>query len=127
MIDIKHIRNELEKTQKLLQTKVEDVHLLPLASLDLRIREIKAEVEGLKSDRNIKSKIIGESKKTKNDCTDLLNEVSKIGERIAILDDELNVLEKELLDGLARLPNLPMEDIKVSQDPKDKVCIKTFK
>lgn len=127
MIDIKHIRNELEKTQKLLQTKVEDVHLLPLASLDSRIREIKAEVEGLKSERNLKSKIIGESKKTKNDCTDLMNEVCKIGERITILDEELDVLEKELLDGLARLPNLPMEDIKVSKDPKDNVCIKTFK
>jgi seryl-tRNA synthetase len=127
MIDIKHIRNDLENTQRLLQTKIEDIKLLPLATLDTRIREIKTEVENLKSERNLKSKIIGENKRKSTDCQDLMHQVTQIAERIQILDEELNILEKELLDGLARLPNLPMDDIKVSQDPKDNVCIKTFK
>lgn len=127
MIDIKFIRTELEKTEKLLKSKVPDVNLAPLAALDERIRELKSEAEHLKAERNSKSKQIGECKRSGKPCDDLMEQVSKIGERIPLLDEELQILDTQLTDGLARLPNIPMEDIKVSLDPKDNVCIKTYK
>lgn len=127
MIDIKHLRLELEKTEKLLKTKIPEISLAPLASLDERIREIKAESENLKSERNSLSKTIGEMKRKNEPAQDLMDRVGGIGQRIDILDKELENLEKELQDGLARLPNLPMDDIKVALDPKENVCIKSFK
>src|SRR5262249_10146354 len=35
-------------------------------------------------------------------------------------------LEQKFNDAMAKLPNIPMDDIKVSQDPKDNVMIKEY-
>src|SRR5262249_5853618 len=51
---------------------------------------------------------------------------SGLGDKIAILDQELSTLEHELNQKLACLPNIPRDEIKVSLDPKDNVCLKTF-
>ncbi|HSW86885.1 MAG TPA: serine--tRNA ligase, partial [Rhabdochlamydiaceae bacterium] len=83
-------------------------------------------VEELKSTRNHLSKEIGEKKRKKEDAAELMQQVSGLGDTISALDHELAHLEPELTDKLGRLPNLPREDSKVSPDPKDNVCIKTF-
>ncbi len=58
--------------------------------------------------------------------SELLQKVGHSHEDIGHLDHELSEKEKSLHNQLAMLPNLPMEDVKESQDPKDNVCIKTF-
>lgn len=126
MLDIKLIRKDKEKIEAQLKTKDPEASLSPIFTLDERIRVVKANTEELKASRNALSKEIGERKRNKLDVDSLMQEVSGFGEKIAILDKELSLLEGELLEKLAGLPNLPMEGIKVSPDPKDNVCIKTF-
>ena len=127
MIDIKLIRADREAVEKKLRTKDSEIDLGPIVALDERIRVIKMNVEELKASRNQLSKEIGEKKREKKDASDLLNEVAGLGDKIGILDQELNALEHELNQKMACLPNLPRDDIKVSSDPKDNVCIKTFR
>lgn len=62
----------------------------------------------------------------KADASELMQEVSGLGDKIGILDQEIDTLVQELHHKLSCLPNLPDEAIKVSLDPKDNVCIKTF-
>lgn len=126
MLDLKLIRKDPEALEKLLKTKDPEVDLSLILALDERIRVIKVTVEELKASRNSLSKEIGEKKRTKQDVTELMNEVSGLGSKISILDQELGQLENELTDKLSSIPNIPMEEIKVSPDPKDNVCIKTF-
>ncbi|MDR3624795.1 MAG: serine--tRNA ligase [Chlamydiales bacterium] len=127
MIDIKAIRTDKAAIEAKLQTKIPEITLEPILLLDTRVREIKTEVENLKSERNSLSKIIGDLKREKKDCTELMNKVSSAADQITGLDHELTRIEAELHDLLARLPNIPMDDIKIAQDPKDNVCIKEYK
>ena len=126
MLDIKLIRNNQDAVEKKLKTKDPEVHLVPIAALDERMRVVKMNVEELKASRNHLSKEIGERKREKKDTTELMQEVAGLGDKIAILDHELVALEKELNLKLSCLPNIPDDDIKISLDPKDNVCIKTF-
>ncbi len=126
MIDIKLIRADKEAVEKKLRTKDPEVDLSPIVALDERIRVIKLNVEELKATRNHLSKEIGEKKRLKQDLSELMAEVAGLGDKIGILDQELSHLEPELNQKLAYLPNLPRDEIKISPDPKDNVCIKTF-
>jgi seryl-tRNA synthetase len=92
--------------------------------LDEKIREIKTEVEALKNERNTLSKEIGEKKRKGENVARLLQEVGDFGDKIEKLDYELAPLEKEIENLLLTLPNIPMEDIKISLDPLDNVCLK---
>ncbi len=126
MLDIRLIRANREAIEKKLKTKDPEIDLTSIVALDERIRVIKLNVEELKASRNHLSKEIGEKKRDKQDTSELMKEVAGLGDKIAILDHELGALEHELNQKLASLPNLPRDDIKVSPDPKDNVCIKTF-
>jgi seryl-tRNA synthetase len=126
MIDIRLIRADKTAVEKKLKTKDPEINLSPIIALDERIRVLKMNVEELKAARNQLSKEIGEKKRQKQDVSESMKEVSGLGDKIAILDQELSTLENELTQKLASLPNLPRDEIKVSLDPKDNVCIKTF-
>ncbi|MBS0603588.1 MAG: serine--tRNA ligase [Verrucomicrobia bacterium] len=125
MIDIKLIRADKDAVEKKLKTKDPEIDLSPIVALDERIRVIKMNVEELKASRNHLSKEIGEKKREKKDTTELMKEVAGLGDKIAILDHELTALEHELTQKLASIPNLPRDEIKISPDPKDNVCIKS--
>jgi seryl-tRNA synthetase len=124
MLDIKLIRERSKEIEKKLQTKEPDVNLAPILILDEKIREIKTEVEALKNERNTLSKEIGEKKRKGENVARLLQEVGDFGDKIEKLDYELAPLEKEIENLLLTLPNIPMEDIKISLDPLDNVCLK---
>lgn len=126
MLDIRLIRKDPQEIEKKLRTKDADITLAPLLATDDRIRAIKTEVEQLKSTRNHASKEIGEKKRQGVDTTSLMQEMGAIGSKITALDHELAALEKEFHDTLASLPNLPMDDVLVSPDPKDNVCLRTW-
>lgn len=124
MIDIKLIRENKETIQEKLNRKEPGINLTPIFNLDHRIRNLKTKVEELKSKRNQISKQIGEMKRKGEDAAAIMEEVSGISAEIHAIDHELNPLEKKFTFELSKLPNLPMDDIKVAVDPKDNVLLK---
>lgn len=126
MIDIRLLRRDPAQVQKKLRTKVPEIEIEPLVQLDETIREKKTEVERLKAQRNEASDAIGKMKRAKQDCTKLLEDMTAISGRIHQLDHEVAQLEETLADGLARLPNIPSDDVPVSPSPKDNVMVHTF-
>lgn len=124
MLDIKLLRKEREKIEKKLQTKEPSVNLSQVIELDEKIRDIKTEDEQLKAKRNDLSKKVGDFKREGKDAEELMSEVRSIGEMITKLDEKLKKLEAEFHDALSRIPNIPMDDVKVSQNPADNVSIK---
>lgn len=126
MLDIKLIRKEPEEIEKKLKTKVSDVDIKKLLDCDALVREKKTRVEQLKANRNAASDSIGHKKRKGENVDALMSEVASFGDEIQRLDHEITALEASFIDQLARLPNLPMDDIFVSPDPKDNVLVKTF-
>lgn len=111
--------------QNKLRTKDPSIDLAPLLTLDEQIRKLLVESEELKSKRNNLSKEIGERKRKKEEAGPLMEEVGSLGERISQLDKEERVLQESLQTSLASLPNIPFDDIPISLDPKDNVCVKS--
>jgi len=124
MLDIRLIRKDRAAIEAKLKTKDPQIDLSRVCELDHQIRECKTKVENLKAKRNEYSQKIGELKRAGQDVSELMVQVSNYAEEIHHLDHQTKGLEEEFLQELARLPNLPMDDIKISQDPKENVVIK---
>lgn len=88
------------------------------------MRDIKTKVEQLKAARNESSQQIGNLKRQGKDASEILAQVARHAEEIHALDQQLGPLEEQFTMELAKLPNLPMDDIKISQNPQDNVIIK---
>ncbi len=124
MIDIKLIRENKEKIEELLRRKDPTIDLSSIHSMDRRIRNLKTKVEELKATRNQVSKKIGEMKRKGEDATAIMEEVSGLSAEIHAIDHELKPLEDTFTFEFSKLPNLPMEDVKVALDPKENVVLK---
>ena len=126
MLDIKVIREDPKGVEAKLKTKDPEARVDQVLKLDEEIRQIKMEVEELKKKRNQNAKQIGEKKRQGEDVSDLLKEVEGMGSKISQLDHDLSEREIAFKYELSLLPNLPMSEAKVSLDPQDNVCLKTF-
>jgi len=124
MIDIKLIRQHRDEIEKKLKTKDPSADLSTVVELDKQIREIKTRVEHLKATRNEASQTIGTLKREGKDTTKILHDVAQYADEIHALDQKLGPLEQEFINAIARLPNIPMDDIKVAESPQDNVLIK---
>lgn len=124
MIDIRLIRKDRQAVETKLKTKDPQIDLSRLMELDHAIREGKTKVEALKAKRNEYSQKIGELKRQGQDTTTLMGDIANSADEIHSLDHKLKEMEEEFTIELSRLPNLPMDDIKISQDPKENVVIK---
>ncbi len=124
MLDIKLIRKDTATLEKKLQTKDPHVTLYSLVDLDRQIREAKTKVEQLKALRNENSQKIGELKRQNQNTEELMQQVVAGAEEMHALDQFIHQSEEQYLAEIARLPNIPLDDIKVSQDPKENVVIK---
>jgi seryl-tRNA synthetase len=126
MLDMKLLREMPQEIEKKLRTKDPEISLKSILNLDESFRKLKHEVENLKAERNQSSKKIGEYKSQKKDTSSLMKEVASIGDKITELDQQLKEAECQLKNLLDVLPNVPDEEIKISLDPKDNVCIKSI-
>lgn len=125
MLDIKQIRKEKEVLEKKLQTKEPGITLDLVVSLDEKIRHAKQEAEKLKAERHELSRQVGERKQKGENADDIMKRVKEIGEKISKQDEELAKLEISFTEELAKIPNLPMDDVKVSHDKEENVITKT--
>jgi len=126
MLDIRLIRQDPQKVEQRLRTKVPEVTLSEILDLDSSVRHKKTEVERLKAERNEQSQKIGTMKRQGEDCSQLVQEMTRVGDSIRELDQEENALESELFSLLAQLPNLPFDDVPISPDPKDNVELRAW-
>lgn len=124
MIDIRLIRKDRDAIEAKLRTKDPSISLNLICDLDNQIRESKTRVEQLKAARNEASQKIGELKRKGEDTSELMQKVAVHAEEIHSLDTRLTELEEQFKYELAKIPNLPMDDIKISQDPKENVVVK---
>lgn len=124
MLDIKLIRKNPDAILKKIQDKEPTLNLNLVLQLDERVRNLKTEVEQLQTERNSESKKVGKLKREGKPADELMGQVRSIGEKISAINHELKDVEAQFIDALSRIPNLPMDDILVSQDKEKNVVIK---
>lgn len=128
MLDIKLIRDNVEEVIRRLNTRGGDFsYLRDLKTKDERKRELLVEVENLKSERNQKSKLIGEIKRNKGNADEVMASVAHIGDEIKELETELTQLDVDIRNMLLTTPNLVALDTKVGKDETENREIRKFK
>jgi seryl-tRNA synthetase len=106
---------------------VPEVYLDEFIRLDQSIRKKQEQVESLRAKKNAASKFIGQKKRNQEDVTSLLKEMEEINQKIFHIDDSLQEEIKKRNAFLLSLPNIPLDSIPVSLDPKDNVTIRQYK
>lgn len=126
MLDLKFVRDNVERVREMLRNRHQDLDLQPLLGLDEDRRRVLREVEELKHRRNVASEEISQLKRSKKDATSQIEEMKDVSQRIKVLDQELATIEQEFRDILLLIPNMPHESVVVGADEKDNPVVKTW-
>ena len=131
MLDIKFVRENSDKVKENIKKKFQD-HKLPLVDevieLDKKIRDLKLEGDNLRQERNTKSSEIGTLMRDKkvDEVNNIKDEVKKINDRLVVIEEEENKLNKELRDKMLIIPNIIDESVPIGEDDTHNVEIEKF-
>lgn len=111
MLDINLIRREPELVTELLARKGCEVDFTEFLAKDRQRRDMMHDTESLKAERNRVSSQIPKLKKEGADTTEIFESMRELGDRIKENDEAINSLNRQQLDFIASLPNLPADDV----------------
>ena len=121
MLDINKVINHPEEVRAALVKRmlpdVLDTALAKIIKLDGERRQLIAEADSLKAERNSHSK----TKPT----PEVIKQMKAVGEKIKELDARLKTVEEELKEEMAALPNMPAADVVAGEKENNKV-LRTF-
>ncbi len=125
MIDVNLIRQNAQAVRERYLKRGKDIDFTDFLKWDEKRKQIIAEVESMKAQRNKVSAEIPKLKKAGQDVSATIAEMKKLGDEIAQKDAELNEVNDTIRDFLLRLPNLPDEDLEAGGKENNRP-IKTF-
>ncbi|WP_031546789.1 serine--tRNA ligase [Salinicoccus luteus] len=125
MLDIRLIRNEVEKVKEKTQKRGVDPAVIDeILELDESRRKLIKETEELKSKRNKVSEEIAQKKRNKEDADDAIQAMRQVGEDIKDIDARLNDIKTDFEDRMSRVPNLIHDDVPEGADDTENVEIR---
>jgi seryl-tRNA synthetase len=126
MLPIKKILKDPAAAEKQLKTKDPSVSLTKLIASYTSYTENLTKLEKLKEQLNTLSKQIGQKKQSGEDASEIISEVSKMKNSIKDFQAVTNEHKECYEASISTLPNFPDENIKISLDPEENECIKSF-
>jgi len=124
MHDLGYFRAHFDEIAARLATRSNPPSLEKFRDLDARRRAAIHESEELKARRKSESSEIGAMLKQGIDVSERQQSVRALGDRNAVLDEQVRVLDAELQDLLAGIPNLPHESVPVGRSAEDNVEVR---
>lgn len=123
MLDIRHLRADLEGTVKALAKRGEDFApaLSELLSLDDQRRNALTAVNELKARRNEVSKEIGVRKRAGERAADMVESMRELGEEIGDLDQIASGAEERLREILLATPNVPLDAVPAGGEEANRI------
>ena len=123
MLDIKLIRENPDRVNKLLKRRNGELSVDEVIELDSNRRKIQTTIDELRNKRKNDSQKIGLMKKNGEDTTSLQEAVKNLGEEIKELEEEEIVLNDRITSLLLTTPNLPQEGVPIGEDDTKNVVI----
>ena len=131
MLDIKFLRENPEVVKQNIKNKFQDSKL-PLVdeviALDLRNREIKQEVEGLRAEKNKISKMIGAcmAQGKKEEAEEYKRQVAANAGRTEELSKEEKEVEEKIKTIMMTIPNIIDPSVPIGKDDSENVELEKF-
>ena len=127
MLSIDQIRRDPEGVEKALAARGEEVSIPDLLELDTRRRQAITEGDQLRAQRNEVSRQIGQARSAgQQPPAEVVEEMRRVGQRIAELEQQSRVLEGQVHEILLGLPNLPRSSVPPGLSEEDNVEVRTW-
>ena len=131
MLDIRFLRENPEIVKQNIKNKFQDSKL-PLVdeviALDIRNREIKQEVEGLRAEKNKFSKQIGAcmAQGKREEAEEFKRQVAANAERVESLSKEEKEVEEKIKTIMMTIPNIIDPSVPIGKDDSENVELEKF-
>ena len=126
MLDPKLVRSQTDVVAQRLKRKNFRFDVDTFNRLEARRKQIQIRTEELQSEQNRRSKEIGKAKAAGEDIQPLLDQVNDLKAQRAQAEDALRVLQEEMNDFVAGIPNLPDEDVPAGESEDDNIEVRTW-
>jgi len=124
MIDLRLLRENPDRFREACRRKRIPADVDAVLAVDSRLRELRVEVENLRSERNRVSKHIG--KAAPGDREAILEEARVLRERLEACEPEMKDLEERLQALLLTIPNLPAPEVPDGAGEEDNVEVRRW-
>ena len=126
MIDPKLLRTAAEDVKVNLARRGFDFDADTYLSLEEKRKSLQVETEQLQSERNTRSKAIGQAKAKGEEIEPLLADVATLGDKLEARQGELQTVQAALRDIELGLPNLLHDDVPDGSDDADNVEVRRW-
>ncbi|MBU2488342.1 MAG: serine--tRNA ligase [Proteobacteria bacterium] len=126
MLDIRFVRENLKLVETALKNRHNPRDLSEFANLEEKKRNLQAEVDKLRHQRNKVSENIGRMKKEKQDTSEIQEEMRQVGARIKDLEADMAQADLAMRAILMEIPNIPHESVPVGADENDNPVCRTW-
>lgn len=119
MLDPKLLRNEAETVAKKLARRGFQLDIEQLAQLEQERKKAQLDAQELQTERNTRSKNIGNAKAAGEDIAPLLKEIEDLGDSHKAAEAELSAVLDKINEIAMGIPNLPQTDVPAGKDEDD--------
>ncbi|KZN48782.1 serine--tRNA ligase [Pseudoalteromonas luteoviolacea] len=121
MLDPKYLRQDIEEAATRLKKRGFELDVATINALEEQRKTLQTRTQELQSERNSRSKAIGQAKAKGEDVQPLLDAVADLGDQLSAAKAEQDKILVELQDIALTLPNLPAEEVPAGADEDDNV------
>lgn len=126
MLDLKLVRNNPDIVKDAVAKRGDAVDIDNFLKLEAQRRELLAEVEQLKNQRNTVSQEIGRLKQQGINANDKILEMRDVSQKIKELDGQVSQLDSQIYDFMLTIPNIPHESVPVGKSEDDNVEVRRW-
>lgn len=118
MLDIKYIRENVEKIKENSANRLANVNIDTLLKIDSERRELESTIDSLRTKRNAASKT--------KPSAEVIAEMKQTGEDISKLEKELVGINEQFRELLLQVPNITHPNVVVSKNEDDNPVLETI-
>ncbi|OQW95314.1 MAG: serine--tRNA ligase [Beggiatoa sp. IS2] len=126
MLDPQLVRNQLDHVIAQLAGRGVTVDRERLAELEAQRKQCQVETQRLQNERNQHSKAIGKAKVMGTDISDLMQQMTHIGEQLAQAEARLEAIQAQLNDILLGIPNIPHTSVPTGHNEADNLEVRRW-
>jgi seryl-tRNA synthetase len=126
MLDPRLLRTDIDAVAQQLARRGYALDTAAISALEAERKEIQVKTQELQSERNTRSKAIGQAKAKGEDIQPLLDAVADLGDKLKQAEGRLSAIQDELSAILMGVPNIPDESVPDGKDEEDNVEIRRW-
>ena len=128
MLDIQLLRNDLENVAQRLRARGYEVDTEIFKELEAERKDVQTKTEYYQSQRNAKSKEIGQAKVKRDEklVAEIMGEVQEFGGKLKELESRLEIIQSKLQEFLLQIPNVPSSEVPIGKSSEDNVEVRRF-